>query len=71
MLELESGIAYSRGHLLSLKSKFYQILGKMDETNQPVTLTHQEVEDFLSDLDQIDNYIDKMSDQISNQEEEN
>lgn len=56
-----SDFAYIQSSLSSLKSKLYQILGKIYETNQPVSITDEEIQDFLNDLDTIDSYIKKMN----------
>lgn len=62
---------YGSRSLSSLKSKFYDLLIKIDEQNQPVIITAEDIEEWLKDLELAENQIQEVRKNIAKKEDSN
>jgi hypothetical protein len=61
-------LKYSSRSLSSLKSKFYDLLIKIEEQNQPVMITAENIEEWLKDLELAENKIQEITKNINKRE---
>lgn len=66
--DISRNINYSSRSLSLLKGKFYDLLIKIDEQNQPILITAEDVEEWLEDIELAEKQIQEIKQNINKKE---